>query len=286
MIVALCALVGLVVGSFLTTLIRRVPAAQPLLQPGPSCRSCRRLLGLTDRVPIASWLRLRGRCRQCDAPIGLRYPVVELTTAVLFAVTAWRLGASPDLPAMLAFVAGGVALAAIDLEHHRLPTPLVRGTFALVALGLAGAAIVNGTVHPLVTAAVGAALFCGLLLIVHVISPRAMGFGDVRLAVVLGAVLGWFGLPLVLWGVVLGHLLGAMAGLLVGLGRRQVRGVKLAFGPPLIAGALLVVLLAAPTTVGWPSISSILATPPSPTDRHPRLASPTGGEGKQGVPPS
>jgi leader peptidase (prepilin peptidase)/N-methyltransferase len=244
------AVVGLVVGSFLTTLIARVPPAEPVWQPGPSCRSCERRLGWIELIPILSWLWLRGRCRGCGEPIGLRYPVVELTTGLLFAATAWRLGSTPELAAMLAFVAGGVALAAIDLEHHRLPTPLVRTTLGLVSAGLIVAAAVEGTVTPLVTAAAGAALFCALLLVVHLISPRSMGFGDVRLAVVLGAVLGWYGLGLVLWGVFLGNVLAAIAGVAVGLARHRVRDVKIAFGPPLIAGALLVVLVAAPVAVG------------------------------------
>jgi leader peptidase (prepilin peptidase) / N-methyltransferase len=249
-IVPLCVVVGLLVGSFLTTLIARVPPAEPLWQPGPSCRSCRRRLGWAELVPVVSWLRLRGHCRGCGEPIGVQYPVVELTTGFLFAVTALRIGATPVLIAMLAFVAGGVALAAIDLEHHRLPTKLVRATLALVSAGLIVAAAVEGTVTPLVTAAIGAALFCGLLFVVHLISPRSMGFGDVRLAVVLGAVLGWYGLGVVLWGVFLGNVLAAIAGVAVGLARHRVRDVKIAFGPPLIAGALLVVLVAAPVAVG------------------------------------
>jgi leader peptidase (prepilin peptidase)/N-methyltransferase len=247
LIALLCGAAGLLVGSFLTMLIARVPPRRPLLQPGPSCPSCDRRLGLTELVPVASWLWLRRRCRGCAAPISVRNPVVELTTGLLFAVTAWRLGPTPELAAVLAFVAGGVALAAIDLEHHRLPTPLVRVTLGLVAVGLIIAALAQGTVQPLLTAAVGAAIFCGMLLVAHLVSPRSMGFGDVRLAVVLGAVLGWYSLGLVIWGMLLGHLLGALAGLIVGLARRRVRGVKIAFGPPLIASALLVVLLAGPS---------------------------------------
>jgi leader peptidase (prepilin peptidase)/N-methyltransferase len=145
---------------------------------------------------------------------------------------------------MLAFVAGGIALAAIDLEHFRLPTPLVRATLTLVGLGLAVAALLDGTVQPLLTAGAGALVVTGVLLVAHLVSPRSMGFGDVRLAAVLGAVLGWYGLGYVLGGLLLGHVLGAAVGLAVGLRRRRVRGVRLPFGPPLVAGALVVVLLA------------------------------------------
>jgi leader peptidase (prepilin peptidase)/N-methyltransferase len=249
LLIALGAAVGLLVGSFVTTVVARGPDGDPLLRPGPSCRSCGHRLSWTDLVPVASWLRLRGRCRTCSAPIGVRPPLIELATAVLFAVTAWRLGPTPELPAILAFVAGGVALAAIDLEHFRLPTPLVRATLALVALGLGVAAAVEGAIHPLLTAAAGALLFTGVLFVAHLVSPRSMGFGDVRLAAVLGAVLGWYGLGSVLTGLLLGHVLGALVGLAIGLSRRRVRGVRLPFGPPLIAGALVVVLLAGPAQV-------------------------------------
>ena len=245
MLTALCAVAGLIVGSFLTTLVVRVPGGEPLLRPGPSCRACGRRLTWIELVPVLSWLWLRGRCRTCSVPIGARQPAIELTTGALFAVTAWRLGPTPELGAILAFVAGGVALAAIDLEHFRLPTPLVRATFGLVAFGFAGAAAANGTFQPLLTAAVGAAVFSGVLLVAHLVSPRAMGFGDVRLAVVLGTVLGWYGFGFVLGGLLLGHLLGVVVGLAIGVSRRQLHGVRLAFGPPLLAGTLFVVLLAA-----------------------------------------
>jgi leader peptidase (prepilin peptidase)/N-methyltransferase len=248
-LVALSAVAGLIVGSFLTVLVVRVPHGIPLLRPGSSCWSCGHRLRWADLVPVASWLRLRGRCRVCSASIGLRPPVIELATSLLFALTAWRLGPTAELPAILAFVAGGVALAAIDLEHFRLPTPLVRATLGLVALALAAAAALDGAIHPLLTAAAGAVLFTGVLFVAHLVSPRSMGFGDVRLAAVLGAVLGWYGLGAVLSGLLLGHVLGAVLGLAIGLGRRRVRGVRLPFGPPLLAGALAVVLLAGPTQI-------------------------------------
>jgi leader peptidase (prepilin peptidase)/N-methyltransferase len=125
----------------------------------------------------------------------------------------------------------------------------VRATLALVSAGLIAAAVVEGTVTPLVTAALGAALFGGLLFLVHLISPGSMGFGDVRLAIVLGAVLGWYGVNVLLWGVLLGDVLGVVVGMAAGLARRRLRGVRIAFGPPLIAGALLSILIVAPATV-------------------------------------
>ena len=105
------------------------------------------------------------------------------------------------------------------------------------------------TIDPLVTAAAGAALFSGVLLVAHLLSPRSMGFGDVRLAAVSGGMLGWYGLGVVVGGLLLGHLLGVVIGLAIGVSQRRVRGVKFPFGPPLIAAALIVVLVAGPAQV-------------------------------------
>ena len=162
-LVTLSAVAGLIVGSFLTMLVARVPDGQPLLRPGPSCRSCGRGWSGSSCYPSSpgsGYEAAAGPVTRRSAP---RHPAIEITTAVLFAVTSWRLGPTPELGAVLAFVAGGVALAAIDLEHFRLPTRLNRATLALVLLGLAVAAVMDRTIDPLVTAAVGAALFSGVL---------------------------------------------------------------------------------------------------------------------------
>ena len=174
---------------------------------------------------------------------------LNLVTALLFAVAVWRLGLSPELPAVLAFIVGGVLLAVIDWKVQRLPTRIVYFTLAGVAAGLLFASIVEWNWVPLATAVAGGLLFANAFFLVWLFTTKyaglmLLGFGDVRLAAVLGLMLGWYGLPYVLYGAIAGHLLAlAIVGAMYVHERRLY--VRLAFGPPLIAGTLAVVLLQA-----------------------------------------
>ncbi len=168
-------------------------------------------------------------------------------TAVLFLVAFWRLGLSPELPAVLAFIFGGVLLAVIDWRIQRLPTRIVYSTLAAVAGGLVFAAIVERDWFPLATAVAGAVLFVNAFALVWIVTTKftgmmMLGFGDVRLAAVLGLLLGWYGLPYVLYGAIAGHLL-ALAIAVATCIRARGLHLRYSFGPPLIAGTLAVVLL-------------------------------------------
>ncbi len=168
-------------------------------------------------------------------------------TATLFLLATWRLGLSAELPAVLAFIFGGVLLAVIDWKVHRLPTRLVYYTLAGVMAGLAFASLVEWDWQPLATAVVGAMLFSSAYGAIWFLSQRmlgfiVLGFGDVRLAMVLGAVLGWYGLQYVLYGAIVGHLLALVIGLILCIRERKLH-LRFAFGPPLLMGALAVVLV-------------------------------------------
>jgi leader peptidase (prepilin peptidase) / N-methyltransferase len=170
-------------------------------------------------------------------------------TAVLGAVAVWRIGLSPELPAVLIFIFGGSLLAVIDWKVQRLPTRIVYLTMAGVAGGLLFASIVEGDWVPLGTAVLGAALFANAFFFVWLLTTRftgmtVLGFGDVRLAALLGLLLGWYGLPTVLYGALLGHLLALIVVAATCIHRRELT-FRYAFGPPLIAGTLAVVLLLA-----------------------------------------
>jgi leader peptidase (prepilin peptidase)/N-methyltransferase len=172
---------------------------------------------------------------------------LSATTAVLFGLAFWRLGFNPELPAVLAFIFGGVLLAVIDWKVRRLPTRLVYQTLAGVAGGLAFASLVEWTWRPMATAAVGALLFASAFSLLWVFTKKQLGvsligFGDVRLAVVLGLLLGWNGLPCVLYGAIIGHLLALVIAIGTSIHRRKLV-MQFAFGPPLIAGTLAVVLV-------------------------------------------
>ena len=172
---------------------------------------------------------------------------LNAVTAGLFLLAIWRLGFVAELPAVLAFIFGGVLLAVIDWKVHRLPTRLVYYTLAGVTAGLVFASLVEWDWQPLATALIGAVLFSSAFFAIWFVTKRmfgfvVLGFGDVRLAVVLGALLGWYGLPCVLYGALLGHLLALAVGIGTCIHDRKFH-VTYAFGPPLLLGTLAVVLL-------------------------------------------
>jgi leader peptidase (prepilin peptidase) / N-methyltransferase len=248
--VPISALFGLLIGSFLNVVIARVPDGRSIVRPGSACPRCAHTLSWWENLPVLSWVLLRARCRSCHLPISVRYPLVEILTAALFALVAWRVGERWALGAMLFFTAASVALAFIDLDTHRLPNPIVFTTQAAVGIGLVGAALADGTPGKLVGVAAGAALASGFLFVLHVAKPGGMGFGDVKYAVALGAALGWFGIGHVLVGLFLGFLIGSVIGVVQAVRAGRLRGAKMPFGPSLAAGAIVTIAWGRPL-IDW-----------------------------------
>jgi len=182
-----------------------------------------------------------------NTPAFVHKHSLNLVTAVLFGLAFWRLGLTPELPAVLAFIFGGVLLSVIDWRVHRLPTRLVYLTLAGVGAGLSFASLVQWKWVPLATGVVGGFLFAITFLVIwfvgrNIAGMTLLGFGDVRLAGVLGLLLGWYGLPYVFYGALAGNLLAGIVALATCLHQRRLQ-LRYAFGPPLIAGTLAVVLL-------------------------------------------
>ncbi|HSH62322.1 MAG TPA: prepilin peptidase, partial [Acidimicrobiales bacterium] len=201
-----CALLGFVVGSFLNVVVHRVPRKESVVTPRSRCPGCETPVASRDNIPVVSWLILKGRCRSCQQSISPRYPLVELLTGVLFAVTALRLGPDWALPAFLVVVAGLIAISAVDLERFIVPNRILYPTLFLAAPLLVLAGALGDDWSSVRTAAIGGALAWGLLLVIHLISPKGMGFGDVRLAGLIGMTLGWLSVGHVLVGLFLGFL--------------------------------------------------------------------------------
>lgn len=230
---------GLLVGSFLNVVIHRVPAGLSLVTPGSACPNCGHPVRSYDNVPVVSWLLLRGRCRDCSTPISVRYPMVELATAGLFAITGWWFGWSPYTGAALVVMAAGVALFMIDLDHHRLPFPITFAAGGGVALALGVDAVVIGSapvLAALVSAGLWTAVYGGIWLAT---AGRGMGLGDVALAPVLGLLLGWLGWGPSLVGLMGGFVVGAFVGVVLLASRRAGARSRVAHGPFLLAGAAL-----------------------------------------------
>ena len=241
-----CGLTGLAVGSFLNVVIHRVPERQSVVRPRSRCPRCNASLRSRDNVPVVSWLLLGGRCRNCRGAISPRYPLVELATAALFVAAAVRLGADPALPAFLVVFAALLAISAVDLERFIVPNRILYPALFLAAPLLVLAAALDGDWSSLVTAALGGLLAWVLLFAIHMASPKGMGFGDVRLAGLVGMLLGWLSIGHVLLGLFLGFLTAAVVGVgLVAVGLRT-RKDNVPFGPFLALGAVLSVLFGSP----------------------------------------
>lgn len=257
--VVACGVLGLVVGLFLNVVIDRVPARQRLLPLRFRCPH-------RDRVPVdgdaepggdavvderpglpVPW----GHCPVCGARLPVRYVLVPVVNAVLFGAAAARFGADWVLPAYLLFFAALLTLSVVDLMLQILPNRIVYpAIFASVPLlGLAAAA--DHDPSSFVRAMVGGVAAWAALLLIHLISPAGMGFGDVRLSFLLGLFLGWLGYGHVMAGLFFGFLLGAVSGVvLVGLRLRK-RTDHVPFGPFLAAGAVLAVLFGGPLVDAW-----------------------------------
>ncbi len=225
------ALVGLCVGSFLNVVIARVPAGQSVVRPRSRCPRCGKPIRWYDNLPVVSWIVLRARCRDCGAPISIRYPVVELLGATAALGALWHRGPTLEALAEFTFVALLLALSAIDLDTWLLPHAL---TWPLLGLGLLAAAAGIAPAPTFASAAWGAGVGFGLFAAVAVIGKwlagrEAMGFGDVWLLGGLGA---WLGVASLLPVILLASIQGALVGIaLLALGRAQT-GVRPASQAP------------------------------------------------------
>jgi len=174
---------ALALGSFLNVVAARVPLRRSVVRPASACMSCGHELAWYDNVPVASWLWLRGRCRTCGTGISARYPAVELATAALVAACFVKFGFSGEAFLAAFFCVVLVVLSAIDLEHRIVPNRIVLPA-ALVVL------LAHTALDPSPEWLLGALGASGFLLVAALAYPAGMGMGDVKLALLLGAMLG------------------------------------------------------------------------------------------------
>lgn len=240
-LIVICGIFGLAIGSFLNVVIYRVPKKMSIVSPRSACPSCGTPIAERDNIPVVSWLLLRGRCRHCQAPISARYPLVELACAALFAGLAARFGYDWALPAYLVLFAGLLALAIIDLETLTLPKVIVWPlTLAVTALFVLAAAI-TGEWHFLLVGVISGAAWFVLFYLMNLASPRMLGFGDVRLSAVLGLALGWLGWRYVVLGFFAANLIGAVIGIALIASKRIERQQQIPYGVFLALGTAVAV---------------------------------------------
>ena len=174
---------GLALGSFLNVVAARVPLRRSIVRPPSACMSCQTEIAWFDNVPLLSYVLLRGRCRTCASSIPMRYPLVELTTGLLIAGCVWKFGLSLDAAVASFFCAALVAVSATDVEHRIVPNRIVVPAAAVVLLA-------QTALHPSVEWIVGGFGLAAFLFAAALAHPKGMGMGDVKLALLLGVMLG------------------------------------------------------------------------------------------------
>jgi leader peptidase (prepilin peptidase)/N-methyltransferase len=265
------AVFGLCIGSFLNVVIHRLPLmmdrgwridsaellgvtiAEPapitLSTPRSRCPACGHQIPWYENIPLLSYLRLGGKCSACKTPISLRYPAVELLTALLFAACGWRFGAHPQVLLWCGFVATLIALALIDFDTQYLPDDL---TLPLLWAGIVSAAL--GWLPISLSASVGGAVagYLSLWFVFHayrlIRGKEGMGAGDFKLLAALGAWLGWQLIPSI---ILLSSAVGAVVGIALVVGRKHDRDVPIPFGPYLAGGGIAALFFGEPLTRLW-----------------------------------
>jgi len=240
-LIVLFAILGLVVGSFLNVCIDRLPQNGSIVYPPSHCPACQHKLAAKDLIPVFSYLMLRGRCRYCQAPIPQRLFWVELTTAAVFALLAWHYRLSPELAVMIFYACLFIIIFVIDLEQGLIlnkvvyPTMIMAFLLALypwpwlpqsVGMRLAYAALGGG---------VGFAIF----LLIAVISRGGMGWGDVKLAGLIGLAAGF---PMVIVAIIMAAILGGIVAVALLIAKRKKRRETVPFGPFLAVAAMVTLL--------------------------------------------
>jgi leader peptidase (prepilin peptidase) / N-methyltransferase len=227
---------GLAIGSFMTVVASRVPAGESVLRPRSRCASCGAPIRNRDNVPVVSWVLLRGRCRECGERISARYPALELSTAALVVAGAASYERVWVAVMIAAFLALMPVIAWIDIERRIIPNRITYPAFLAFSGYVVLARLFDGGTDPM-RALIGALLYGGVLFVVAVIS-RGMGMGDVKLALVIGVVLGSIGLSFVgvaAAGAVLFGGIGGVVALIAGRDRKSM----IPFGPYMAAGAVV-----------------------------------------------
>ena len=252
----LLAVLGLAVGSFLNVVVWRVPRGESVVSPPSACPDCATPIRNRDNVPVAGWVLLKGRCRDCAHPISARYPVVEALTAVLFVVLALRFGLDPVLPAYLYLAAVGLALALIDLDTKRLPDRLTLPSYVVAPVLLGLGALLGSDSGDLFRALIGGAAMYAFYFALAFAYPAGMGFGDVKLAGVLGLYTAWLGWGAWAVGLFGGFLFGGVWGIALLASGRGGRKSKVPFGPFMLAGTLLAVLVGEPLAGAYLDITT------------------------------
>jgi len=243
---AFVATFGAILGSFLNVVIHRLPRKKEIVVTPSACPACGTPIRPWDNIPIVSWLLLGGKCRSCKAGISIRYPLVEAAASLLTLLVVWHYGLTVTALAYLFFCLALLAITLIDLEHRIIPDAItIPGT-------VIGLLLVRWTEVTWLEAVIGAAAGFGVLLFVGLVYEKVtgiegMGGGDVKMAAMMGAFLGWKGIVLTIF---FGSFLGSLAGVITMARGKGGRRTALPFGT-FLAPAAVFVLFLGQTVIDW-----------------------------------
>lgn len=243
---ALCALtsalLGLLVAPYLHWLIARTPMHLPLRGVPIHCSNCGTRVSRNQSNSLWARIRNRSLCTTCGSSLWPDSPWVELGTAAIFALVGWRLDWAWALPAYWVFFFAVIAIVLVDLRHYLIPTRIVYPAVGIGIVLLTIAAVIGGDFDHLGSALL-AMIVCWLFYFVcWFVFPAGMGFGDVRLALLIGLFTGWIALSNALLALLLGLLLGAGIGLLLVAARLRSRKDAIPFAPFMVLGASIAIL--------------------------------------------
>jgi leader peptidase (prepilin peptidase)/N-methyltransferase len=260
-LIAIFTILGMVIASFLNVCIDRLPRNGSLLFPPYHCPACQRRLAAKDLIPVFSYLRLRGRCRYCRAPIPRRLLGMEIGIGALFPLLYWHYGLTAELGIIAYYCCLFIVLLVIDWEHGLILNRIVYpAMIAAVLISIFVHHFLPGSVTSFMLwnslaslppeirqAAIGGAVGFGLSLLVVLLSRGGMGWGDVKMAALIGLVIGF---PLVFFTLILAAILGGLVAVILLLLKKKRRKEAIPFGPALSV-ATIVTIIWGPSILSW-----------------------------------
>jgi len=247
MLTTMSILFGAFIGSFLNVCICRLPRGESIVTPRSHCPQCQKMIRWYDNVPILSYVALRGKCRNCQAPISLQYPLIEGVTGLCSLLLMLRFGPSPTYLFYFAFVAALIVITVIDLYHQIIPDVI---SLPGIGVGLLGSLLLPHLVF--LNSLIGMLLGGGSLFLVATVyqwlfKREGMGGGDVKLLAMIGAFLGWRAVILT---ILLSSLIGSVTGILIMILKGKDFKYPIPYGPFLSLGAVLA-LFYSETMIRW-----------------------------------
>jgi leader peptidase (prepilin peptidase)/N-methyltransferase len=239
---------GLLLGSFATVVIYRLPASEQIVKGRSHCSSCTATLGFLDLIPLVSWLMFRGRCRHCRARVSFVYPLTEMAAASIASIAVLQHGASLASITLGVSCIGLATTACIDAQTRRLPNRAIASVMVIEVVGFVLSAAIDDLWSTLWRAAIVAVISFFIALLIYIGTRGGLGEGDVKFAPVVWFPLGWLGWGSAFGGYLVAALIAVCWGVAVGISQRRIRKVSIPFGPALALGAIITIL----TDFSWP----------------------------------